>query len=506
MNSPLQLFRDLLPFNPPPPEQRAASKVRVLLEANADSSASEMAVTLFSEVIPVITRQPNLNMRFKLLEETRHEAERILPVLESQISQSALPLPKKTAQMALDADNLLKALAMAYHGISRDAGKLQNDNTLTPLFHRSIQRAMSAICRRQQLAYRAYASPSAPSWTLLHELYQMACSPSAKPLNGETAPVELQYLSALLLAYVDPNKLPRSEFNAVVETTQQLAAYALIAPYQEDLETTNKEFSFLVRPKEGCPGLPLRRLPDKPTALGALLIDCQPVVAVIDRNLSRCTGKSSHPDLEIPPAVLQNLRIALGGKGTRRFSRTRFRPRGDLVGGLDSVMEFIDGNAFTRRAVDAECRNAARFSPSEWSLVDESPDGFRVRFIKGDKWKAGAGDIVALQPRESSRIHVCLVRRIANGGSRLELGLQMLSPQVSVVEISSEGSMAQRAIFLHSLPAYGKFSGLVSHAGQLASGQEIELKWTGRTLRRQIGQCIEANEGLEFFALDPLPN
>lgn len=506
MNSPLQLFRDLLPFSSPPAEQQAASKVRGLLETLAGGSAAEVAIALFNEAIPAIVRQGNLHMRFKLLEEARQEAERVLPVLEAQIEQAALPLPKNVAQLALEADNLIKALAMAYHGISRDVGKLQQDNALSPIFHRAILRAMSAICRRQQLAYRAYATPSASSWILLHELYQMACNPTAKPLNGETAPVELQYLSALLFAFVEPNKLPRSELNAVVKCTQQLAAYAVISEYQPAPGTQAQESCFLVRPSEGCPGLALRRLPDGITALGALLIDCLPVIAAIDRNLARTPGKAIQPDLDAPPAMLQTLRIALGGKGARRYSRTRFRPRGDLVGGLESVIEFIDGKVFTRRAVDAGCRNEAHFSPSEWSLIDESPDGFRVRFIKGDKWKVGAGDIVALQPRESSKIHVCLVRRIANGGSRLELGLQMLSPQVSVVEVPANGSGPQRAIFLHSLPAYGKFAGIVARAGQLAAGQEIELKSTGRTLHRQIGKCIEANEGLEFFALDLLPN
>ncbi len=505
MNSPLQLFRDLLPFSSLPAEQQAASKVRGLLETLAGGTAAEGAIALSNRVIPTIVRQTNLHMRFKLLEEARQEAERLLPTLEADIERAALPLPKKVAQLALEADNLIKSLAMAYYGISRDIGKLQQDNAQSPVFHRAILRAMGAISRRQQLAYRAYAAPSSSSWILLHELYQMACDPAAKPLNGETAPVELHYLSALLFAFVEPNKLPRSELNAVIKCTQQLAAYAVISEYQPAPDQP-PESCFLVRPSEGCPGLALRRLPEGVTALGALLIDCQPVIGAIDRNLLRTPGKTIQPDLDAPPAMLQTLRIALGGKGARRYSRTRFRPRGDLVGGLESVIEFIDGNVFTRRAVDAACRNEAHFSPSEWSLIDESPDGFRVRFIKGDKWKVGAGDIVALQPRESSKIHVCLVRRIANGGSRLELGLQMLSPQVSVVEVPANGSGLQRAIFLHSLPAYGKFAGIVAHAGQLTAGQEIELKSTGRTLHRQIGKCIEANEGLEFFALDPLPN
>ncbi|TXT28492.1 MAG: hypothetical protein FD131_3073 [Rhodocyclaceae bacterium] len=139
-------------------------------------------------------------------------------------------------------------------------------------------------------------------------------------------------------------------------------------------------------------------------------------------------------------------------------------------------------------------------------MIDESPDGFLLRFIKGEKRNLGAGDLVALQPRESSKIHVCLVRRISSSQIRLEVGLQLMSPQVSVVDIVAEETPDQRAVFLHNLPAYGKFSGLITAPGAYRTGQKVMVKLPGRSLHRQIGTCMEANEGLEFFALDRLPD
>jgi hypothetical protein len=32
------------------------------------------------------------------------------------------------------------------------------------------------------------------------------------------------------------------------------------------------------------------------------------------------------------------------------------------------------------------------------------------------------------------------------------------------------------------------------------------IKLPGRSLHRKIGTCMEANEGLEFFALDVIPD
>lgn len=504
MNSPLQRLRELLPFGHSGPEGRDSSSASRLPEL-AGLTPLAAITRLSDEVLPQIARQSNLRMRFKLLEEARHDAEQVLPVLERQISEAALPLPKTATAAALQADNLFKRLAQGYIDIARSIFS-HHQTTLAHLLHRAAEKAMTVLARRQLLAARAYALPSSGSWLLLHELYRMTCDPRSKPLNGETAPIEHAYLGALLFAFLEPNKLPRNELDVVHACTDQLAAYAVIAEASSEALTSKAaDACFLIRSEEGNAGFPLTRLPVGSHFSGGLIVDCSQVLAALDRNLSRLPGKVVQPDLDAPPVLLQSLRVALAGRSARRFSRTKFRPRADLVGGLDQVITFLDGNAFSRRAHDAACRHDARgFAPSEWSLIDESPDGFLVRFIKGEKCQFGAGDIVALQPRESSRIHVCLVRRIASGRNRLELGLQLLSPQVSVVTLPNGSAAGTRAIFLHSLPAYGRFAGLVVAPGKVSSHEKLSFTTLGRNIERQVGKTLEANEGLEFVTLEPL--
>ena len=508
MDSPLQLLRDLFPFSQPHAGPKATESFRTQLLMASGLSPLDLVGKLSTGVLPSISRQTDPHLRFMQLEEMRQEAERALPTLEQQIGQAVLPLPRAATSAALNADNLLKGMAQAYAGIARHILEQHHDSSHTPLLHRAIQRALSLLARRQLLAYRAYAAPSAASWQMLHTLYRMACDPLAKPLNGETAPIEHEYLGALLFAYLEPAKLPRTELDIIHACTRQLAAYAVVAEASpEILSSRNAESCFLVHPDIGNPGHSLARLPAAIPDSGGLIIDCTQVLAALDRNLSRPPGKAVQPDLAASPALLQSLRVAIGGRNTRRFSRSKFKPRADLVGGLNEVIAFLDGNTFSRRALDAGSRHDSQaFTMSEWSLIDESPDGFRIRFINGDKCTLAAGAIVALQPRESSRIHVCLVRRIVANQSRLELGLQLLSPQVSIVDLPGDKTAGLRAIFLHSLPAYGKFAGLIVPPGRLAADQRVTFKTLGRTLSRQIGKCIEANEGLEFVALDPLPD
>jgi hypothetical protein len=504
MDSPLQLLRELFPFGPASAEQKSMAVVRGLLDTVTGLSPQETVAKLAGSVLPSIGGQPNLHMRFKLLEDVWIEAEEALPALEQFIGQSVLPLPFDAASSALHADNLLKGMAIAYSSIARSISGGQLGNGLSPLFHRSVQRAMAMIARRQLLAYRAYATPSASSWHMLHELYQMVRGQRSMPLNGQTAPIEHEYLGALLFAYLEPTKLPRAELETINTCTRQLAAYALVGEVTPETGIGNlQDHCFLVRPDTGNPGYPLTRLPAGTSVFGCLLIDCNQVIAAIDRNMARRPGKTIDPVLNASPALLQTLRLAISGKSARRFSRTRFRPRGDLVAGLAPVLSFLDGNTYSRRSIDAPAHHHDHeHHASEWAMIDESPDGFLLRFIKGEKRHLGAGDIVALQPRESSKIHVCLVRRISSSDVRLELGLQLMSPQVSVVDIVASETPDQRAVFLHSLPAYGKHAGLITAPGAFRTGQKVMLQLSGRSLHRQIGTRMEANEGLEFFALD----
>lgn len=505
MGSPLAILRDLLPLKQAVSAERTAETARGLMMSFANLSADEVTNGLTSRVIPLIAEEPNLHMRFKLLEELAKAAESSLKRLECRVTQAVLPLPREAKAAAIEADNLLKALAAGYANLVREINKGHLPE-LGNLYYHSALRAISTLARRQFLAFRAYAAPSATAWQMLHELYLMACNPSATSLNAETAQIEHEYLGALIFAYMEPGKLPRGELETIHTCTRQLAAYAAVSDSSPGIGNREPEACFLVRPDEGNPGYSMTRLPAETPLLNGLIIDCNQILAALDRNLSRPTGKPVQPALDASPSLLQNLRIVIAGKSARRFSRTKFRPRADLIIGLGPVVNFVNGNSCSRRALDGIGRHQSRTLTTEWSLVDEGPDGFLIRFIKGEESQIGAGDLVALQPRESSKIHVCLVRRITSNAGRLELGLQLLSPQVSVVDVTSGRNASIRGLFLHSLPAYGKFSGLIIPPGKLRSGQKITFNTLGQMQHRQIGKCIEANEGLEFVALDSLPD
>jgi hypothetical protein len=505
MKPTLKLFRNLLPFSELPAERRAA-EVRELLDTVSGLSAHEVASKLTEHVIPAIAELKNFHMQFKLLEEAFQEAKSALPVLERHIELSSLPLPLAATTSALTADNLLKALAVRYFKLARTIFQGSHQESLIRIFHRATHRAMMLLARRQQLAYRSYAKPSESTWLMLHELCQMARTLHAHLRKEEIAPIEHQYLSALLFAYLEPSKLPRGELVEAIFCTRQLAMHAVIAEAAPDAGNRKAAAAcFLVRPNQAGPGIPLLRFPPGTPLVDGIIIDCSGVLAELDRSLNRRPEDDGKPDPEIPPGLLQALRQAIGGKAVRRFNRKAFKPHADLVGGIAHAIPFIEVDAHSRRAIDLAARHGARgFQSSEWALVDQSPDGFLVRFMQGEIWELGVGNVVALQARESSGVHVCLVRRIATTSQgTLELGLQTLSRQVSVVNLPCNGEI-RRGIYLHRLPGYGNRPGIIARPGDLASGHKVSLDALGDTRLWQIGRRLEASEGLEFFALVPL--
>ena len=70
---------------------------------------------------------------------------------------------------------------------------------------------------------------------------------------------------------------------------------------------------------------------------------------------------------------------------------------------------------------------------------------------------------------------------------------------------SRRGQTPEKALFLHSLPAYGKFGGLITRPGLLQSGQSVTVDFGGQSLAKIVGAQLEANDGLCFFALHNPP-
>ena len=509
MDTPLDFLRNWLPLGRQDQESGSETPqaVKAWLEHMADAPTEEIVTSLAHRLGPMLASQSNLHMRVKLLDAFDEIARDLLPTLEHDIEASSLPFSAHAQTKALATDNLLKGLATGYGAVVATMESRRLAGGLTQLAQHAIQRAILALRRRQLLAYRAYATPSTGSWQQLHELYRTAGRLGLLGAPRAGLPIEQLHFSTLLVAYAEPGKFARTELQLLQECAEQGAGLVHLR-HPETLKDARPDTPlFVVAPGESGPGKPLVRTRLAGTA-DHLYLDCTNLAATLRSDI----GAKARLDMphtwllpHAPLAMLRTLAAMWGAQPTRRFSRMRFKPRADLVVGLLDVSLFLSGGAFRRRNSDSERRGISSPAVSEWALVDESPDGYGIRYLRGDIGNVEVGDVVGIRPRESSHVQICLVRRVSNAGqTRFELGLQNLSPRALVVDLPARtGAARAKAVLLPRLPAFNNAAGLLSTPGSVPEGLEIVYPVAGTKVRLKLAQRLEGNARNDFHLLLP---
>lgn len=501
--SSLQLIRNWLPFGR---RQDSLTETRALhgwLDELAGAPPLAVAQSLLNKLHGFIAEERNQHARLKLLEAFYGEARRILPGIEEQVGAAPLPLPSEALQAALAADDLLKGLAAGYGAIVANARAQKLPSGTQQLGRIACARQIACLVRRQQLAYRAYAPASENSWLQLHQAYEYARLGGFADFQDRHGTLETLYVGALLLAYADPSKFSRGDIPSLMDCVGHYAPLGrVMAPAAAAaLRGAKRNALFVVGASDAHAG---RRCdsdgPDKAVATAGWLLDCSILIGTLEQVLDS-TEKGRAPPLDEPAIALPVLRTVLNmwrGQPTRRFARQKFRPRADLFVGLDHVVATLAGKSWPVRREDA--RHATE-SLSEWAILDESPDGFGIRYLKGDTRQIQVGEVVGLRPRERDRLHVCLVRRVVNAGvARLEVGLQTLSPHAIAIAI---GGAAQpiHALLLPSMPGHRGEAGVIVPVDSVINGSLIEAP-DGISAWR-VDRLMEVHEHHEIWHLQP---
>ncbi len=508
MDTPLDFLRNWLPLGRRDDDTTAAAALRNWLDSMAGAPPEDIAASLAQRIGPMLAEHGNLHMGVRLLDTFHEIADELLPPLEKEITFGPLPFASALQKRAVSADNLLKALSAGYATIVAQIESRRLGSGLAPLVQHALQRAIIVLRRRQLLAYRAYAAPSPTSWQHLHDLFRTAhrLDVLGSPRSG--LPIEQLYVSSLLVAYADPGKFARPELDALADSAERAAALVRIRSPEAMHELRAGTPLFIVNPGETGPGRPMARAPATKGLADRIYLDCNELAATIRSDIGAKTRLDTQHAWLLPNAGLSMLRTLAtmwGAQPTRRFSRMRFKPRADLVAGLFDVTLFLAGGAFRRRRDDPEKRGPNVPAISEWALVDESPDGFGIRYLKGDIGPVEVGDVVALRPRESSKVQICLVRRVSNAGhARFEIGLQNLSPHALVVDLPGRnGGVRPKAILLPRMPAFSNAAGLLALPGTVPDGLEIRYPTGGGNVTLRLAQRLEGNPQNDFFLFTP---
>jgi len=283
------------------------------------------------------------------------------------------------------------------------------------------------------------------------------------------------------------------------------------------LQAAGERGAFLIREGATEAGFSLHRWRDGPWQPSDLVLRCDPLVkklVVQIDGLERgiLPAKLGLPRIAARPeylALLRELAKLWRAPPSRRHPRMRFHPRVDVVLGCTALRAFIAGPAFRRRTQDGPIAADAEGEMTEWTVTNESPDGFALRYVGGNTGDVKVGEILAIRPRGSSAMHIAIVRRATSTVASLEIGVQMLASRAAAttVNLSRESGpepVVQRqvqVIFLPRMPAFDNAPAILAPPGTIGCGAEFAMPCKGRHMLMRVARCIAKTPTCEVLVL-----
>lgn len=484
-------LRDWLPFGQSGPSLNDSARAPLeswrspLASLDPRASAEELRRLLGQQGDP----RSNPHARLKWLEACYQDSATILPAIETAVSGAALPLPADVLQSALAADNLLKAMVSGYLALIDTLRAQKVPASASNLVRISTLRAVQCLARRQQLACRAYATASSSTWAQLHATYGYARQQALTGYANGGRSLEEEYLGAILLAYADPSKFSRHDLVPLIECSAHFAPLAIVHNASAVSAEKTGVAQFLAQETNTHPGKKLSVATAEERKHG-WIIDCAHLISALTAVLAhRQQGlPPTGNDPGTPSPMLRAVLNMWRGQPARRFSRQSFKPRGELVTGLEALVSALASDTVS--------------DGSEWAILDESPDGFGLRYLRGNAVNLQVGELVGLRPRAGERLHVCMIRRVVNGGAaRLELGLQEIAPVAFPFSLPNlQRGSAVPAVFFPAMPAHRGKPGALAAAGFFATGMRVALP--GYPGYRALN-AIEIDARYELWELTP---
>lgn len=411
---------------------------------------------------PIPTKQ-----RIKFLDLLHTEAERVVIAELRTLSGISLPASRKLRQRIKPVLDLLATLTQDYFNTLAELFDPESKDTpRSP--HISLRRAMEAVVWQIKI-HHLLASPPGPGlWQQLHAAFRTARRLGLEGTSEASAvpPIQRIYTNILLAAIAQPASFSSTELEFISDYIER-------SNFTLELEQTpplvNKGAFWIDLSKDFPAHALIRRTPA--ADIEALYFSCVAIAKAATQHLSQLENGISAATLGFPAfaethagkGVLQRLNSLWGQPGKRKFPRRRQSYRARLCSGLGQLWQLIKSPAL-------------KIDPSEWMIINESPDGYALMHISGQTENLHVGDIVALQPTgdhaEAVPVwHICIIRwAISENPEHLELGLELLAANAIAAEIAHPGGLISgnvAALILPETPPLRMTESLVVPAGIL---------------------------------------
>lgn len=480
--------------------------------------APEEAALALKEQLKRTGVATSLRVRLKMLDLMAAETWRLADRFEADLNRASHPLSSALQRKVVIGNDLLKYHSKCFQAAigKLKGGWLSRGNS--KLLQRTLSSAMEMERRRLLLAFRAYAPGSKSAWRNLHKLYRIARDAGVATQSTDTgvSPLDL-YVKTLLLAYAEPVQMAPGELDRVRFYLDRHAGLVELSDLSRILVGPSaREGCFLIRNEEEGPGRSLRKWHNLQSQSEDLLLDCGPLLARLRNQIDAIEHGALPSKIGLPTvarrpyyvAMMKNLLMLWGAPPLRRSHRQHFKPRVEIIAGLDNLWMLLSGITLKRRRDDhKEAEDGeAGIDISEWSVFNESTTGFALQYLNGETGELSVGALTGVRAPDRNQAHICFVRRLVSGDQRsVELGLEKYAPFAVPTILSWSGSGSNqppvRALVLPHVPSLGGGAAVIVGPNILRSGKRVPFVLDGRYLTYITGAPVERCPDYEIFSL-----
>lgn len=449
---------------------------------------------------------PNFQ-RLKLLDLLYGQAERVANAELPRLHDVSLPISRKQRQRVRVLLDVLETLTQDYFNTLAELFDPQGSGS-SRVPHTSLRRAMQTIAWRVRITHLIAAPSAAGLWQLLHSAFLTARHLGLDEFPGPqgTSSIRQIYIGILLAAAAQPASFSPDELEFISQFIDDSN------PNIELLDTPPPESGgiFWIDLDKDFPAHALiRRIPTPDARV--LYFSCDAIAehalnmrtALLQGTPAKTLGLPSFADTGAGPSTLLRINRLWGHPSKRRFSRRRLSYRANLCSGLGNLWQLMKSMQAPKGL-------------SEWMVTNESADGFSLMHMSGQTQHLRIGDIVALQTlgdqsEATPTWHICLIRwAVSENPEHIELGLQILAPKATAVEITHTYALESSnvaALILPPTPPLRPAQSLVVPAGLLRENtRRIIVVIEGENLEIREIQATSLDEqtsAIEIFSVLP---
>ena len=326
--------------------------------------------------------------------------------------------------------------------------------------------------------------------------------------SNNLSSVGLIYTQTLLLALANPQHMANQNTLNANQYLAKTCAHAELRPLGFIASPTGVFLISLDSNKPPTPFVKNKEIPDGATDI--LLVTLN-LARLIHQHIKLLQDNILPDDHCVPENaidchfvdLLKHLIKQFGKTPQRMFSRIKKSEGIELGIGIGVTHHLITDNpgpSDNKPATIIDANNSG-FKLSRWQILNVSAGGYALRKFNSSVANAQIGDVVTVKDTHKNTCELAVLRWAnLNELNQLDVGLELISPNVFAIIIKSENVFAEtQALLLPELSALKQLASIIAPVGVLKIGIPVEMNWDNKLINVMPTHLIERTASFERY-------